>query len=568
MSIKRVFLFLIKSSSLGLALFLVAGLSALGTMRVVLSSEEVVVPSVVAKSIPEAGALAARHGLSLRVEGKRNDAKIPADHVAAQEPAAGANLKSHRSIRVWVSLGPRRVTVPALEGGSVRTARLSLDQGQVPLVRVVEVDDPAAEGTVLQQHPPAGEADGAVEGVALLVSRGPVGADYLMPDLIGRQRRRGPRPAADRGPQGLRSPLPLLSGSGPRHRPAPAPARRPPGERALPGQPRHQQGDAMILAPSILSADFGRLAEEVQKAERGGAAVIHVDVMDGHFVPNLTIGPPVVKSLRKATSLPLDCHLMIENADRYVDAFVDAGANWISLHVEAMPHLQRTIAHLRARGVRPGVVLNPATPLGALEEILPEVDYVLVMSVNPGFGGQAFLPASLDKIRRLKRRIDERGLRTQIEVDGGVDAGNVKALRQAGAEIFVAGSAVFGQGDPEAGVRRLLEAGGVTLRSTSRLRVRYAETDQMGVAWHGDYFAWFEVGRTDLLREQGLTYRELEAQQPAPARDRGAGPLPAARPLRRHAGGAHHPARGLGGAGSPSTTPFTARARTSRWPRA
>lgn len=186
MSIKRVSLFLIKSSSLGLALFLVAGLSALGTMRVVMSSEEVVVPSVVAKSIPEAGALAARHGLSLRVEGRRNDAKIPADHVAAQEPAAGANLKSHRSIRVWASAGPRRVAVPALEGGSVRTARLSLDQGQVPLLRVVEVDDPEAEGTVLQQHPPAGEADGAVEGVSLLASRGPVGADYLMPDLIGR----------------------------------------------------------------------------------------------------------------------------------------------------------------------------------------------------------------------------------------------------------------------------------------------------------------------------------------------------------------------------------------------
>jgi ribulose-phosphate 3-epimerase len=215
----------------------------------------------------------------------------------------------------------------------------------------------------------------------------------------------------------------------------------------------------MIIAPSILSADFGRLAEEVQKAERGGASVIHVDVMDGHFVPNITIGPPVVKSLRKATSLPLDCHLMIENADRYVDAFTDAGANWISVHVEAMPHLQRTIAHLRTRGVRPGVVLNPATPLSALDEILPEVDYVLVMSVNPGFGGQAFLPGSLDKIQRLRRRLDERGLRVQIEVDGGVDAGNVKALAQAGAEIFVAGSAVFGQGDPEAGVRRLLEAG-------------------------------------------------------------------------------------------------------------
>ena len=215
----------------------------------------------------------------------------------------------------------------------------------------------------------------------------------------------------------------------------------------------------MIIAPSILAADFGRLAEEVQKAERGGAGVVHVDVMDGHFVPNLTVGPPLVKSLRKATSLPFDCHLMIENADRYVDAFADAGANWISLHVEAMPHLQRTVAHLRSRGLRPGVVLNPATPLHTIDEILPEVDYVLVMSVNPGFGGQAFLPATFDKIRRLKRLIDERGLATDIEVDGGVDLTNIRALHQAGASIFVAGSAVFAGRDPENAVRRLLEAG-------------------------------------------------------------------------------------------------------------
>jgi ribulose-phosphate 3-epimerase len=215
----------------------------------------------------------------------------------------------------------------------------------------------------------------------------------------------------------------------------------------------------MIVAPSILAADFGRLAEEVQKAERGGAGLVHIDVMDGHFVPNLTVGPPLVRSLRKATSLPFDCHLMIENADRYVDAFLDAGANWVSVHVEAMPHLQRTVAHLRSRGARAGVVLNPATPLYTLEEILPEVDYVLLMSVNPGFGGQAFLPSTFDKIRRLRRAIDERGLKVQIEVDGGVDADNVRALRQAGAEVFVVGSAVFGTGDPEAAVRRLLEAG-------------------------------------------------------------------------------------------------------------
>jgi ribulose-phosphate 3-epimerase len=214
----------------------------------------------------------------------------------------------------------------------------------------------------------------------------------------------------------------------------------------------------MILAPSILSADFGRLAEQIAAAGRGGAGAVHVDVMDGHFVPNLTVGPVVVKAVRKATSLPIDVHLMIENADRYLDAFADTGANWISLHVEAMPHLQRAVAHLKSRGVRPGVVLNPATPLAAIEEILPEIGYVLVMSVNPGFGGQAFLPRSLEKVRKLRQTIEQRGLDVQIEVDGGVDASNARGLVEAGAAILVAGSAVFGAGDPEAGARRLVEA--------------------------------------------------------------------------------------------------------------
>jgi ribulose-phosphate 3-epimerase len=214
----------------------------------------------------------------------------------------------------------------------------------------------------------------------------------------------------------------------------------------------------VILAPSILSADFGRLAEQVQQVQRGGAGLVHVDVMDGHFVPNLTLGPPVVKAIRKHTELPLDCHLMIENADRWVDAFVDAGANWISVHVEALPHLQRTIAHLRKRGVKAGVALNPSTPLVALEEILPDLDYVLVMSVNPGFGGQSFIPGSLEKVRRLRAQIESRGLDARIEVDGGVDGTNVAALVAAGAEILVAGNAVYGQPDPEAAVRALLQA--------------------------------------------------------------------------------------------------------------
>ena len=180
--------------------------------------------------------------------------------------------------------------------------------------------------------------------------------------------------------------------------------------------------------------------------------------MDGHFVPNITIGPPVVKSIRKATRLPLDVHLMIDDADRYVDAFADAGASWVSLHVEAVPHLERTVAHLKDRGVRPGVALNPATPLSALEEILPELPHVLVMSVNPGFSGQRFIPSSLDKVRRLRAQIEARGLSTLIEVDGGVDASNIRDLAQAGAEAFVAGNAVYGAGDPEAATRKLIEA--------------------------------------------------------------------------------------------------------------
>ncbi len=214
----------------------------------------------------------------------------------------------------------------------------------------------------------------------------------------------------------------------------------------------------MILAPSILSADFGRLADEVQAAERGGAGVVHVDVMDGHFVPNLTVGPAVVKAVRRATKLPIDVHLMIENPDLHVDAFRDAGADWISVHVEAVTHLQRTIAHLRGRGASPGVVLNPATPLATLEEILPEVDYVLVMSVNPGFGGQKFLPSALAKVRRLARSIGDRGLPARVEVDGGIDATNARTLVAAGAEILVAGNAVFGRGQAESDARAIVEA--------------------------------------------------------------------------------------------------------------
>jgi len=209
------------------------------------------------------------------------------------------------------------------------------------------------------------------------------------------------------------------------------------------------------IAPSILSADFSKLGEEIKAVERGGAGLIHVDVMDGHFVPNITIGPLVVKAARRATDLPLDCHLMITDPDLYIDDFARAGATMISVHVEAVVHLHRTLAAIRDLGCRPGVVLNPATPLVSVEEALPFVDYVLVMSVNPGFGGQSFIATSLDKISRLRGMIDSRGLNVHVEVDGGIDSSNVGDVVRHGAEWIVAGSAVFGKGDPERATREL-----------------------------------------------------------------------------------------------------------------
>jgi ribulose-phosphate 3-epimerase len=216
----------------------------------------------------------------------------------------------------------------------------------------------------------------------------------------------------------------------------------------------------VILAPSILAADLGHLAEEVAAVERGGAGAIHVDVMDGQFVPNLSLGPAVVKAVRRATRLPVDVHLMVERGERYVDTFVDAGASSVSLQLEAVPHLQRAMAHIVERGAEAGVALNPSTPLGALEEILPEVDRVLVMTVNPGYSGQEFLPASLDKIRRLREAIGARRLKTRIQIDGGVSVDNIRSIVDAGAEIIVAGAAAFSDGDPEAASRRLVEACG------------------------------------------------------------------------------------------------------------
>lgn len=217
------------------------------------------------------------------------------------------------------------------------------------------------------------------------------------------------------------------------------------------------------IAPSILSADFTRLGEQIAAVEQAGADIIHVDVMDGHFVPNITLGPFIVEGVRRATRLPIDAHLMIENPDEFIGAFARAGANMISVHPEATYHLHRTLNYIRQAGCQAGVVLNPATPLSAIEEVLGELDYVLVMSVNPGFGGQKFIPAALDKLRRLRALIQARRVPVRLEIDGGITVENVAEAVAAGAQMLVAGSAIFGtpgagEADPAAAVRQLRTA--------------------------------------------------------------------------------------------------------------
>ncbi len=215
------------------------------------------------------------------------------------------------------------------------------------------------------------------------------------------------------------------------------------------------------IAPSILSADFTKLGDEIRAVKEGGATVIHVDVMDGRFVPNITIGLPVVRSIRKMTDLRIDCHLMIIEPGTYAADFVKVGADMVSVHVEADPHLHRTLSSIREAGGKAGIAINPATPLVSLEEALPYADFVLLMSVNPGFGGQRFIPTCVDKLRRLRSMIADRGLDVRIEIDGGIDESNILNIVESGADIIVAGSAVYGKEDPSAAVRELLEKGTV-----------------------------------------------------------------------------------------------------------
>ena len=214
--------------------------------------------------------------------------------------------------------------------------------------------------------------------------------------------------------------------------------------------------NSVKIAPSLLSADFSRLGADIEMVEKGGAEVIHYDVMDGHFVPNLTIGPLVLKDIRKCTKLPIDVHLMIENPDQYIPDFAKAGADWISVHVETCPHLHRTIQLIKELGKKAGVVLNPHTPLSSIDEILPEVDFVLIMSVNPGFGGQKLIPSCIDKIAKLKAILKERNLEhIFIEIDGGVKLENLKTVIDAGTEVVVSGSGIFNTEDPIATIQQM-----------------------------------------------------------------------------------------------------------------
>jgi ribulose-phosphate 3-epimerase len=212
------------------------------------------------------------------------------------------------------------------------------------------------------------------------------------------------------------------------------------------------------IAASLLSADFSALANEISAVERGGTDLLHIDVMDGHFVPNITLGPMIVRSIRKLAVVPLDVHLMIEDPDRYIEAFVEAGAAMISVHVEVLPHLHRTVHFIKKLGIKAGVAINPATPVTALEEIAADLDHVLVMSVNPGFGGQTFIPRSESKVRVVRQLLDRLGSRAPIEVDGGIEPSNAARVVAAGAEILVAGQAIFGTADAERATRELRAA--------------------------------------------------------------------------------------------------------------
>ena len=429
-------------------------------MRVALRVREVPVPDLRNHTVAEATAQLQEDGLALTVdESGRLDPKIPAGRIALQEPAPGAITRRQRSIRVWVSQGPRITVIPALTGESERAAQLRLQQDGLAVSSLAEVrssDFPS--GTVIAQEPPAQRA--RHRGRAARQSRR---AEPLLRDA--RSDRRG-RIARRRSAAHARIPRDdrrraALPGVPAGHRAAPVPVGRIPDRRRRSdfagGQPL--SGKPVRIAPSILSADFAALGAAIAAAEKGGADLIHVDVMDGHFVPNITIGPPVVKSIKRVARVPLDVHLMITDPDKYAEAFVEAGADMLSVHVEVLPHLHRTVAFIKSLGVKAGVVLNPSTPVVALEEIAGDVDFVLVMSVNPGFGGQKFIPKSLQKVAAIRALLDRAGNTARRSKSTAASICRTsRASVDAGVEIVVAGSAIFNAPDPTAATKALKDA--------------------------------------------------------------------------------------------------------------
>ncbi len=390
---------------LGGALILTYFVFAVAAMRVAVKSRDVVVPAVTGKTANEASALLGASGLNLKVEeARRVDATVPPGQIISQDPQAGVRTRRERSVKVWVSAGPRATTVPSLLGDSERTAQLRAQQEGLQLASIAEIrSSDYTAGAVVAQNPPP-KTTGTT--LALLVNRGERGVTYVMPDLIGVN---GDR-AAD-----------LLRARGFRVSVV--------GDHPYPGVPagivlrQSPQGGFQTGPSDPISA----LGDAVAKAERGGADLIHVDIMDGHFVPNLTVGPPVVKSLSRIAHVPLDVHLMIEEPDRFVEAFVEAGAASLTVHVEAVVHLHRTVQFIKSFGIRAGVALNPATPVTSLEQIAGDVDYVLVMTVNPGFGGQTFIPRSESKVRAVRELLRRQGSSAPSDPERAIRALRVAA---------------------------------------------------------------------------------------------------------------------------------------------
>ena len=441
---------------LGGALLLTYVIFAAAAMRLALKTRDVVVPTLAGKTVNDATAVLSQSGLNLKVEeGRRTDPKVPAGQILAQDPAPGASTRRERSVKVWVSAGPRATVVPALLGDTDRSAQSRLQQDGLELSGISEIR--SAEyppDAVIAQNPEGKEQ--RTQSRAAGQPRGTRG-DLRDARSDRRQRRSCGGPSSREGFSSCRGRRSSVPGRACRYR-APSESAGGFSDRARRADFSRGQPVTVRIAPSILSADFTVLGAQIAAVERGGADLIHVDVMDGHFVPNLTIGVPVVRSIRKVATIPLDVHLMIEEPDRYLDAFVTAGAAMISVHLEVLPHLHRTLQAIKELGARAGVALNPSTPVGMLEEVAGMVDHVLVMSVNPGFGGQTFIPRSESKIQAVRALLNRQGNAAPIEVDGGIDASNVARIVEAGASILVAGTSIFGTGDPEQATRDLRAA--------------------------------------------------------------------------------------------------------------